>query len=86
MSNIRLMKELKVIKESTEMYIDMKEDNMKQFKIMFFGPKDSVFHNGIFLFQFEIIIVFELISKVSILISSIICNFSLLIPYFLSTK
>ena len=54
MSNIRLMKELKVIKESTEMYIDMKEDNMKQFKIMFFGPKDSVFHNGIFLFQFEI--------------------------------
>lgn len=54
MTNIRLMKELKVIKESNEMYIDIKEDNMKQFKIFFFGPKDSVFHNGIFLFQFDI--------------------------------
>lgn len=54
MSNIRLMKELKVIKESKEMYLDMSEDNMKQFKIMFFGPSDSVFHNGVFLFQFDI--------------------------------
>ena len=54
MSNIRLMKELKVVKESKEMYIDMSDDNMKQFKIMFFGPKDSVFHHGIFLFQFDI--------------------------------
>lgn len=32
----------------------MSDDNMRQFKIMFFGPKDSVFHNGIFLFQFDI--------------------------------
>lgn len=54
MSNIRLMKELKAVKASTEMYIDVSDDNMKNFKIMFFGPTDSIFHNGIFVFEFNI--------------------------------
>jgi len=54
MSNVRMMKEIKVIKESKEMYIDMSDDNMKNFKIMFFGPPDSVFHNGVFVFEFNI--------------------------------
>lgn len=54
MSNARLMKELKVIKASSEMYIDVSDNNMKNFKIMFFGPPDSVFHTGIFVFEFTI--------------------------------
>jgi ubiquitin-conjugating enzyme E2 Z len=54
MSNIRLMKELKILKESSEMYIDILDENIKKFKIMFFGPKDSLFQNGIFLFEFLI--------------------------------
>lgn len=52
--NVRLMKEIKILKESKDMYIDISDDNMKEFKIMFFGPPDSLFHNGIFLFKFEI--------------------------------
>jgi ubiquitin-protein ligase len=48
------MKEIKILKESKEMFIDVSDDNMKEFKIMFFGPPDSVFHNGIFLFKFNI--------------------------------
>lgn len=48
------MKELKLLKESKEMYINFSEQNMTEFKIMFFGPPESVFHNGIFLFKFNI--------------------------------
>lgn len=54
MTNVRLMKEIKILKESNEMFIDVSDDNMKEFKIMFFGPCDSVFHNGVFLFKFNI--------------------------------
>lgn len=53
MSNIRLMKELKVIKGSPEMFIDVDDNNMKTFEVMFFGPPDSCFENGVFVFEFN---------------------------------
>lgn len=48
------MKELKVIKSSPEMYIDVDDNNMKTFQIMFFGQYDSCFQNGVFIFEFNI--------------------------------
>lgn len=54
MAHIRIMKELKVLKESKEMYVDVDDENMKNFKVMFFGPPDSVYHKGVFVFEFNI--------------------------------
>lgn len=52
MSNMnRIMKEISIVKKSTEMFIDFDEKDVKTFKVMFFGPPDSVYHHGIFIFE-----------------------------------
>jgi ubiquitin-protein ligase len=50
----RLLKEIKLLKESKELYIDISDQNIKEFKVMFFGPEDSIFYNGVFVFEFII--------------------------------
>jgi ubiquitin-protein ligase len=49
--NVRVMKELTVLKKSSEMFVHVDDDNIRQFKVLFFGPEDSVFHNGVFVFD-----------------------------------
>ena len=50
----RVMREIRTIQESTELWIDFDEKDVRTFKIMFFGPPDSVYHHGIFMFQVTI--------------------------------
>ena len=50
----RLMREIKNLKSSNDLIVDIKDENIKQFEVMFFGPPDSAYHHGIFLFQVRI--------------------------------
>lgn len=50
----RVMREIRVILESTELWIDFDEKDVRNFKIMFFGPPESVYHHGIFIFHVTI--------------------------------
>lgn len=55
MSNMnRIMKEISIVKKSPDMFIDVDEQNMKTFKVMFFGPSDSVYHHGVFVFEMKL--------------------------------
>jgi ubiquitin-protein ligase len=50
----RIMKEIANVQKSTEMYIDFDEKDAKTFKVMFFGPPDSAYHHGIFIFEMKL--------------------------------
>lgn len=50
----RIMKEISIVQKSSELFIDVDEKDMTQFNVMFFGPPDSVYHHGIFIFKMKI--------------------------------
>lgn len=55
MSNMtRIMKEISVVRKSPEMFLDIDEKDMTTFKVLFFGPSDSVYHHGIFVFEMKL--------------------------------
>lgn len=52
MSNVRVMKEIKFLQQSEELFVHIPEEkNMNEFQVMFFGPPDSVFEHGVFMFD-----------------------------------
>jgi ubiquitin-protein ligase len=50
----RIMKEIAIVQKSTDMFIDVDEKDMTSFKVMLFGPPDSVYHHGIFIFEMKL--------------------------------
>lgn len=50
----RILKEIKLLKQSTDFVIDIDESNMLNFKIMFFGPADTPYHHGVFAFEVKL--------------------------------
>lgn len=50
----RIMKEIAMVQKSSELFIDVDEKEMTEFNVMFFGPPDSVYHHGIFLFKMKL--------------------------------
>lgn len=51
---MRIMKEISVVRKSPEIFIDVDEKDMTSFKVLFFGPSDSVYHHGIFVFEMKL--------------------------------
>lgn len=55
MSNMkRIMKEISDIRKSHEIFLDIDEKDMTSFKVLFFGPNDSIYHHGIFVFEMKL--------------------------------
>lgn len=51
----RIMKEISIIQKSSELFINVDDEkDMTQFNVMFFGPPDSIYHHGIFLFKMKL--------------------------------
>jgi ubiquitin-conjugating enzyme E2 Z len=48
------MKEISNVRKSSDIFIDVDEKDMTTFKILFFGPSDSVYHHGIFVFEMKL--------------------------------
>lgn len=54
MNRPRLLKEIKNLQQSTEFIVYVDDRDMTRFQLLFFGPPDSVYHHGIFVFEVKI--------------------------------
>jgi ubiquitin-protein ligase len=52
--NRRVLLELKTLQKSDELFVHIPDEKSNQIAVMFFGPPDSVYHHGIFLFHITI--------------------------------